>query len=141
MANIVLPADGQSVDEALASGRSYVAFEVLGTPDGFDLTAGDGTPMGGSTSSRTLVVGCPTLHPDSPRGPDAPEIEVRLLRDGVPVATGCGEHVVEPGVYRVEVDLVPHHLRPFLGDEPDRWVVPYPWLRSNAVRVHTLKAR
>lgn len=135
MANVLLPLDGESPEQALAAGRSFVAFEIVGTPSGFDLSAADGTPMGGSTTSTSLTVGCPTLHPDSPRGPDEPTITVRLLRDGLPFAEGCGEHEVTPGVYRVEVDIVPHHLRPFLGEVADTWIKPYPWIRSNAIRV------
>ncbi len=135
MANTVLPDEGESVEDALAAGKSFVAFEIVGTPRGFGFRAGDGTPMGSTTSDRTLVVDCPTLHPESPRGLEAPEVSVRLLKDGEVVATECGEHAVEPGVYRVEVDIVPHHLRPFLGDVAERWVKTYPWILSNAIRV------
>ena len=135
MGNIVLPDPGEDPKAALGAGKSYVAFEILGTPTGFAFTAEDGTPMGGTTTSRTLSIDCPTLHPESPRGPDAPEIAVRLLRDGQEVATSCGDHAVEPGVYRVEVDMVPHHLRPFLGDVADVWIQSYPWLLTNAIRV------
>lgn len=135
MDNVVLPRSGQSPEQALAAGQSYVAFEILGTPTGFAFEAADGTPMGGTTPARELEVGCPVLHPESPRGLDDPTLTVRLLRDGAPFAEGCGVHAVEPGVYRVEVDMVPHHLRPFLGEVADRWITTLPWIRSNAIRV------
>jgi len=135
MDNIVLPDPGEDPKDALAAGKSYVAFEILGTPRGFAFHADDGTPMGGTTSARTLTVGCPVLHEASPQGLERPEVSVQVLRDGVVVASGCGEHAVDPGVYRVEVDIVPHHLRPFLGEVADRWIRPYPWLLSNAIRV------
>ncbi len=135
MANVVLPEGGESTKDALGAGRSYVAFEIVGTPRGFGFAASDGTAMGSTTTDRTLKIDCPTLHPESPRGLDDPEVTVRLLKDGVEVATTCGEHAVDPGVYRVEVDIVPHHLRPFLGENADDWVKPYLWILSNAIRV------
>lgn len=135
MDNVVLPEGGEDVKTALAAGRSYVAFEIVGTPSGFSFAASDGTSMGGTTSERTLSIGCPTLHPESPRGLVDPQITVRLLKDGVEVATGCGEHSVDPGVYRVEVDILPLHLEPFLGEVADVWLKPYPWILSNGIRV------
>ena len=136
MANTVLPEPGESAKQALAAGRSYVAFEIVGTPDGFDFSAADGTRMGGATADRTLQIGCPTLHPESPRGPLDPEVLVRLIRAGEVVGEGCGEHVVDqPGAYRVEVDLIPHHLVPFLGADPEPWLRPMPWILSNAIHV------
>lgn len=139
----VLLATGDSPAElqaAVASGRSYVAFEVLGTPVGYDFrleadgtvfeTGSPGVPEG------TLAIGCPSLHPESPRGPDDPEILVRVVKDGAPWHEGCGEVPTDgPGVYRVEVTMVPHHLRPFLGEDPDVWMRPFPWVYGNALRV------
>ena len=134
MSNIVLT-DGDTTQEALAKGNSYVAFEILGTPSGFSFTSANGSKMGSTTTARSLSIGCPTLHPESPRGLEEPEITVRLLKDGAAFAEGCGAHDVEPGVYRVEVDMVPQHLRRFLGDDPEPWIKTYPWILSNAIRV------
>jgi hypothetical protein len=127
--------------DALADGRAYVAFEALGTPTGVDLhhrsDAGAIVEMGGAVEAAgTLTVGCPALTVDSPQGSDAPEIVVKVLRDGEVWAEGCGEHPVSgPGVYRVEVWMTPRHLRPFLGDSPDVWMKPYPWVYTNPIRV------
>lgn len=126
---------------ALRAGRAYVAFEALGTPTGVDLhvqTSDDViVEMGGSTTAPgTLEVGCPALTKDSPQGSDAPDIRVIVLRDGDVWAEGCGAHAVsEPGSYRVEVWMTPSHLRPFLGDSPDVWMKPYPWVYTNPIRV------
>lgn len=128
------------VQAALAAGRSYVAFDIFGVPDGFDfhLEAADGAvvEMGGEGSGGTLVVGCPTLSSRSPRGAEAPEITVTVFKDGQPWSTQCGEQPTDgPGVYRARVDIVPRHLIPFLGADPDPWVHEYPWVYGNAIRV------
>ena len=138
----VLLADGEGPSEAqaaVAGGRSYVAFEVLGTPVGFDFRLeadGEVWEMGSEAPEGTLVVDCPTLHPESPRGPEAPEIAVRVYKDGVVWHEGCGELPTDgPGAYRAEVEVVPRHLRPFLGDDPEPWMRPFPWIYGNAIRV------
>jgi hypothetical protein len=135
MSNHVVADDAAGVDAALAAGQSAVVFEILGTPEGFRFVAEDGTPMGGTTDAGALIVDCPALHPESPRGLEEPLITARLLRDGQPFAEGCGRFEVGPGVYRVEVDIQPEHLRRFLGDEPELWLHEYPWILSNAIRV------
>jgi hypothetical protein len=40
-----------------------------------------------------------------------------------------------PGAYRVRFDVVPHHLRPFLGDDPAPWLISYPWIYTNPIRL------
>lgn len=138
----ILLADGDSPaddEAALRAGRAFVAFEVLGTPSGFDfhLESGDAVvEMGGQGGTGTLVVACPTLSRSSPKGVETPEISVSILRDGAPWQTGCGRFpVTEAGVYRAEVTIVPEHLRRFLASEADRYVKPYPWIYGNAIRV------
>lgn len=143
-------AESQGVDaaeQALAAGRFHVVFEILGTPVGFDLhlRASDGAvyEMGSAVPASalpaTLVVGCPSLAPDSPRGERDPEVLVSVLRDGIEVAQGCGEHTVSvSGTWRVEVDMIPWHIAPFLGDDAEtaeRWMRAYPWITSNPIRV------
>lgn len=131
--------DPSAYEQALRAGRVYAAFEVLGTPEGFDFhleTGGEDYEMGSDAPEGTLVVGCPTLSEHSPRGLDAPEISATVFKDGAAWASGCGEHETDgPGVYRVRVDMVPWHLRDFLGKDPDPWLVSYPWIYSNGIRV------
>jgi len=117
---------------ALAAGRVWTVFEVLGTPAGLSFSLADGTPMGGTGAAGVLEVGCPGLHPESPQGGEPPVIDVRVLRDGVLWETGCGSFDAEPGVYRLEVEITPHHLAQWL---PEGAVKAYPWLYSNAIRV------
>jgi hypothetical protein len=139
----VLLVDGtgpEADQDALAAGRLYVAFEVLGVPSGLDFHAEDTTggvaEIGGTVAQGgTLVVTCPTVSALSPHGAQDPEISVTIFKDGAAWQTGCGRYPAFSGVYRVRFDIVPWHLREFLGDEPDVWLHSYPWIYTNAIRV------
>lgn len=129
---------------ALDAGRSWVVFEVLGTPDALDVSLVDatgqtweiGSSLPASALPATLHLACPSLHASSPRSGDYPQVITTVLRDGEAWAEGCGEHVVsEVGSYRVVVDILPHHLSGFLGEDPEPWLRRYPWLVSNPVRI------
>ncbi len=126
---------------ALASGRMFIAFETLGTPSNFSVTyTGVDTTleMGGEASvGGTLAVSCPVLSVDSPQtGTTPPEIAVAVFKDGDIWQSTCGEwSVLEPGVYRVRADIVPHHLAGFLDNQAETLVHTYPWLYSNALRI------
>jgi hypothetical protein len=133
--------------EALSAGRLYLTFEVLGTPVGFDFVAeppsgtlcemGSDCPLG-----ATLRVRRPWLPADFPAGP-TPEIRMRILRaaagGAVEVASGDGavlEHVAtEPGAYRAEVRIVPHHAGPQLGRFAAELVREVPWVYANPIYV------
>ncbi len=142
MSNVVL-ADArtpEAAQAALAAGRGYVVFDILGTPADLDvhLEAEDGTiyELGAEAPTGTLDVSCPTLASASPKGEDAPEIVVQVLRDGELWGEGCGRHPVDAGgSYRVEVSMIPRHLAPFLGEAPDVWMKPYQWVYTNPIRV------
>ncbi|MDP6931571.1 MAG: hypothetical protein QGG40_01585, partial [Myxococcota bacterium] len=127
-------------DEALSAGRGYVAFEILGTPVGFDLVLRDADDrfheMGATAPTGTLEVTCPELSADSPRGELVPEWSVTIFHDGEPWQEGCGSfEITEAGTYRVRVDIVPWHLTDFLGEDPDAWLHSYPWIYSNPIHV------
>ncbi len=127
------------IDEAVAARRSMIAFEILGTPHGFDFhlqTSGGVVEMGAdSADTGTLVVTCPTLASGSPRGADKPVITATVYKDGEVFKEGCGEWPVERGVYRVRVDVLPNHLKEFFGSAPTNLVKTYPWIYSGAIRV------
>jgi len=132
------PPSPEMVDSALAAGRLYAAFEIFGTPRGLDfhLSSENGsiTEMGQTGQGSTLVVQCPTLSDASPKNLEQPLIEAKVYKDGQLWAEGCGEHLVtDPGVYRLRVDITPHHLRDFLGDSPDEWIHSYPWVYTNPI--------
>ncbi len=133
------------VDEALARGRLYVAFEVFGSPVGFDFVAEDGAAtfydMGDDAPiGATLRVVRPSLPEGFPSEPP-PTITIRILRSSaagaVEVARGDGEvleHVAtEAGAYRAEVRMIPEHARSALS----RGLVRYPELIREIVWVYT----
>jgi hypothetical protein len=123
---------------ALEAGRNAIVFEAIGTPAGLDISLDDGLvhELGATTGPGTLTIGCVGLTDASPKGEVDPEIRYTLLKNGVEVGSGCGAHeVIEPGVYRVEIWMTPHHLEPFLGTDATPWIKPYPWVLSNGFRV------
>ncbi|HVV81524.1 MAG TPA: hypothetical protein VHE35_00550 [Kofleriaceae bacterium] len=155
-ANIALvadPTDPGQIEDAVRSGRMFVAFEIFGTPVGFDVHAvagGDVTEMGGTIADdvgATLEVTVPTVLDLSPTLP-APEIRARVLRvdqAGVTeVAAGGGPTLSvpldQPGAYRVEVTMTPHQLGPYLGrlgtDDAEH---EQPWIYGNPIYVEPVR--
>jgi hypothetical protein len=143
--NVVL-VDGevtpQSVKDALRMGRSYLAFEILGTPVGFDFYAEQGSStveMGGQTpAGATLHVRAPLLfNPDPAVTP--PAISMRLFRvaGGMTQVAAEGLSIdvpnAEAGIYRVEARITPHHLRPYLGANGDKYIRDSLWVMSNPI--------
>jgi hypothetical protein len=136
-----------SVREAVAAGRLYAAFDVFGSPVGFDFIAVDAsgvTEMGGHARlsahpklvSRRPVAGGVALDPP-------PLLHTRLLHSSpsgaVEVAAGDGDldfTPTEPGAYRIEVTVEPRHLQPYLGRVASLYEGRvYPWIYSNAIHV------
>ncbi len=129
--------DGSITDaelkEALAAGRNYGVFEMLGTADGYDAFATkDGTtyemgsrvPVGATLTA--LKPGVKNLNPDRA----APEVVMRVLR-AVDAEQGFDEVaatsdkrldvlLTEAGAYRVEVRMLPEHVREDLRDDATR---------------------
>jgi hypothetical protein len=133
-----------TIKAAVKAGRSYVAFEVLGVPAGFDFhaeDAGKSIEMGGQAKSgATIVVRAPKVWDLDP-AVDPPVITMNLLRIANGSTTSIAEgndiriDAAEPGVYRVEVLITPNHLRPYLGETPETYIREYPWVLSNAIRI------
>ena len=121
--------------EAVAAGRLFVAFEILGEPGAWDVHYGD-LEMGGTAPlGDELVVSCPTLSASSPQMGGAPEITVAIYKDGALWQSECGTFTPdEPGVYRAVATITPWHLSEFLDDQ-QALIKPMPWLYSNAFRV------
>ncbi len=145
--------DLEGLKAAIAAGRTYGAYDALGTPAGFDFVAlsdgvtydmGADVPLSGEV---TLRVVSPTVAGLGPN--DAiPEVRSRILRataDGTWEEVAAGEGVVEvrvteAGPYRAEVRILPHHLAPFLGD-PDTYLREVLWIYGNLVYVGMERAR
>lgn len=153
-ANVVLvedPYDPAEIELALSRGRTFLAFEILGTPEGFDVRAelGDGTVA--ELGAEVRVVDGPKLRVVTPKvyaldaRLPAPEIRTRILRvdsgGSVEVAAGTAEVAFDataPGAYRVEVLMRPRHLRPYLGTlaaEHDYSAAEYVWIYASPIYV------
>lgn len=142
--------DPAALQEALDAGRSFVAFEIMGIPEGFDMRASaDGKPtleMGDEATSAdgyTLQVTTPAVRSRDPRLP-TPDVRVSILHIDAEgrreVATGTSGEVTvaldAPGAYRVEVYITPKHLEPYLGDlGPEHAQKELPWIYANPIYV------
>lgn len=127
--------DPQDYEDAVAAGRLFIAFEILGEPGSWDVHYGDLEFGGEAPLGDELVVSCPTLSPQSPQQGDPPEITVAVYKDGVAWQDDCGTFTPdEPGVYRAVATITPHHLSGFLDDQ-QALIKPTPWLYSNAMRI------
>jgi hypothetical protein len=142
--------DIAAIEAAIAGGRMFVAFEVMGTPVGFDARAeapGGTTELGGTVAAAagaTLEVTLPTVHDLDTALLPAPAIAARVIR-----VTSAGSSVVAegsealsvpldtPGAYRVEVTIQPLHLGPYLGNLRDRAYDQrvLPWIYASPIYV------
>lgn len=146
--------DPDRIRKALRQGRGFSAFDGLGYPQGFDFFAVVGPDvheMGDEfvfTEGTTLYLRAPTLVEPPwglPRVEDygPGEVTTRLVRatqEGSEVVwtlvgqgTAAAFSVPGPGVYRVECDIVPKHLKPGLSGVEDLADGTFPYLYSNAI--------
>ena len=132
---------------ALASGRSFLGFDTLGDPAGFDAAAFDaaGTryEMGGSflpTEGAYIRAQVPQIS--TPEGGNA-TIRTLLFRSTGTTWELVGEGgvgevrfpITAPGIYRVEVRMTPTHLTPFLERLTRLANRELPWIYSNPFRL------
>ncbi|HEY5951101.1 MAG TPA: hypothetical protein VIV40_36670 [Kofleriaceae bacterium] len=146
--NIVLvtdPKDPAQIEAALAKGRLFSVFEIMGTPAGFDVVATGGGELGDTVAfnANHLLVSVPTVRNLDPSLP-APEIRATVIRlyagTVTEVASGSGPNLdvalPGPGAYRVEVTIVPHHLGPYLRDLGTAFAdQELPWIYTSAIYV------
>jgi hypothetical protein len=151
-ANVALvadPTDPIQIEDAIRAGRFFVAFELFGTPVGFDAAVHAGGAVAGmgdtvpATAGATFDATVPAIYDLDPALP-APELHARLVRvdaGGVhELATGGGPTLSAPaeapGAYRVEISIVPRHLGPYLGHlgtAPAEQELP--WIYGNPIYV------
>ena len=152
--NVVLVPDRTdigAIEAALRAGRLFVAFELMGTPAGFDVRAEvpgqDPIELGGTVPAAaggTLEVEVPSVLDLDPALP-SPAITARIIHvaaggEAAVVAEGAGPSLSapldEPGAYRVEVHMVPHHLAPYLGTlGPAYAQQTLPWVYASPIYV------
>ncbi|HEY4244310.1 MAG TPA: hypothetical protein VGM88_31065 [Kofleriaceae bacterium] len=141
--------DPAQIKAALAGGRMFAVFEIMGTPFDFDVSAaddanhtyelGDTAPVG---STITVHVPDATKFVDVLDGQPMPEVTGHIIYIGPQgaqeVATGPGPFLTAPmsaaGAYRVEVTMIPHHLKPFLGDLVTTIdTTEFPWIYASPI--------
>ncbi len=146
--------DERQLRDALAAGRLYGAFELLGFPVGFDFHALEADALtreiGGESSlasAPALRVTAPTLYKLDPAA-TRPLLTLRLLRATAEgweeVATASAdegapldlEHTPDqPGAYRAEVRMTPRHLAGYVGEYSDLLTGDFVWIYSNPIYI------
>jgi hypothetical protein len=153
--NMVLvadPKDPAQIEAALAAGRMFAVFEMLGTPAGFDVRAaagpttyelGDVVPL---AAQATLKIDLPTVRALDPMLP-APIVRARvwwiepdkvtmLAEEESTFSNQLNVHIGAQGAYRVEISIIPHHLGPYLGDLGTAMAeVEVPWIYASPIYV------
>ncbi len=145
-------ADGTWADvelkEALKAGRNFGVFEFLGFAEGFDFVAMEGQTPREVGQTATLANGV-TLKAVMPKVKDldpaveAPALKLQLLkaREGgwdevASITEGTLTFpVTQPGAYRVEVRMVPRHLKNFAGTRRGFFAAERPWVMTSALYV------
>ncbi len=151
--------DLAAVKEAVAAGRMFAAYDILGLPDGFDLFArnevtGALFEMGDEakyTPDLKLWVTLPVVSMADPYATWTAEqaaqaaVRAEVIRidasgaNVIATAVGSGGRVAVQvpgtGAYRVEVYIQPRHLIPALGGERALGLEEYLWIWSNPVYV------
>ncbi|MEO5969954.1 MAG: hypothetical protein ABIQ95_08500, partial [Bdellovibrionia bacterium] len=144
---LVTNVDADEAKQAIRTGQGWTVFEGLGSPVGMDFYASFGnTTVGvGQTgtlggASATITVKVPVLYSESPQGGESPIIRLTLkqvLTEGKDkvVATAEGKDIQyqtsTPGAYRAEVEIVPKHLRDFLGTFSSQADKEFTWIITN----------
>ncbi len=143
------PSDPVAIEAAITDGQSFVSFELVGSPQGFDTYLRNGTAiheLGAQVpadSANTLVATTPTvvgLGQDA--GELVPEITTVIVRvdesGTTELASGNGEVRADaslPGAYRTEVRIKPRHLEPHLGTLTHYASQSFLWVRTNSIYV------
>jgi hypothetical protein len=140
--------DLAGIEDALSKGRLYGAFSVFGEPVGFDYHA-ETTVGTAEMGDQIVLADNPVLHVTLPKfynmdpSLPAPAFTAKIIKadpnGGITVASSTGPEIVytvaSPGSYRVEVDVVPNHLRKWLGAHPDQYIQNYPLIYANPIYV------
>lgn len=140
--------DDVQLKEALKGGRNFGVFEFLGYAEGFDFVAMEGaTPR--EIGETALLANGVTLRAVMPKvreldaTADAPSLVLVLFKareggwDEVSrITEGTLEFpVTQAGAYRVEVRMVPKHLRAFAGTRRNFFTAERPWVMTSALYV------
>ncbi len=140
--------DDVELKAALKAGRNFGVFEFLGYAQGFEFVAVEGENVReiGETarlaSGVTLKATMPKVRDLDPAA-DPPVLKLSLLKareGGWDVVGSVTEGTLEfpvtaAGAYRVEVRMVPKHLRAFAGTRKQFFTAERPWVMTSALYV------
>lgn len=140
--------DDRDLKAALKAGRNFGVFEFLGYAQGFDvevLEGGVAHELGDTVSAAkgvVLRVTMPTVANLDPAN-DAPTLTMKVWRakeggwDEVTStqASTLEQTLTQPGAYRVEVRMVPKHLKPWIGLRSTYLKTERPWVYTSAFYV------
>ncbi len=145
----------EALQDALEVGRSYVAFEIMGSPAGFDVRAAAASKptieLGGEVladEGYVLEVVVPSVYNVDTQVLD-PQFEPPSVRVAIVHVNATGSRAIAsgtegtitapldaPGAYRVEVYITPTHLIPYLRDlGPEHAQKEHPWIYTNPIYV------
>ncbi len=139
--------DDRDLKEALKAGRLYGSFDFLGYPEGFEFVAktnGGTVYEMGSTApvGAVLEAKLPRVQGGVETSAELPTLKLNLYvaRDGGWDVLAAGNADLSytadtPGAYRVEVRMVPKHLKAHVGRRQDLLKAERPWVYSNAIYV------
>ena len=140
--------DDRDLKEALKGGRNFGVFEFMGYAEGFDFVAMEGTTPReiGQTASLSNGVTLKATMPkvknlDPAAEPPALKLSMLKAREGGwdevgSITQGTLEFpVTQAGAYRVEVRMVPKHLKAFAGKKGAFFTAERPWVMSSALYV------
>jgi hypothetical protein len=136
--NHILTADVSpaGLKAAFKAGRAYGAFELFGTPSGFDYHAAAGGEMG-----DTVQVGS-TLVVEAPKTTDPLRVRLILVdaSGSHEVASGDGRAPLNfvasaPGAYRAEIRITPNHIKPYMGFAASKLMKEFVWVYANPIYV------
>jgi hypothetical protein len=140
--------DDVELKDALRSGRNFGVFEFMGYAEGFDFFARQdaATREIGETAQLTggvtLVAKVPHVRDLDPAA-EQPTLTLILFKareGGWDEVARASEGTLEfaptsAGAYRVEVRIVPKHLRPWANQRKAWFTAERPWVMSSAIYV------
>lgn len=140
--------DDADLKAALKAGRNFGVFEFMGYAEGFDFYAQVDAAQAEIGSTVQLTRGV-SLHASMPKvknldpAAEAPALRMQLLRareDGWDVVAESTDGNIDfaptqTGAYRVEVRMVPKHLKAFAGQRRSFFTAERPWVMTSALYV------
>lgn len=145
--------DVDTVKTAIRSGRTSFVVEGLAVPSGMDYYAtggssvyeiGQSVSLSSSNGSVVLTAKMPSIQGGIPEGAQNPNIRMELRQ----VLTGGNDQVVassnsgdmsytvnQPGAFRVQVYIVPKHLKIYLGSMSSLADLEFSWIVTNHIYI------